>query len=406
MTWFGNAVTLADSPQLDAFNRLRVSTPIDLFSSVHQYNTGPLFWESVLNGGAVTHLPNESGIQLSTGGAAAGNYAIHQTKIYHRYQPGKSHFVTKTFNFGSAGDVNVARRDGYFDDSNGIFLEQSGTAINWVKRSFVTGAVVDTAIAQAAWNVDKFDGTGPSGVTLDFTKSQFLWIDMEWQGVGSVRCGFILGGVMYVAHEFDGQNVNASVYMTTANLPLRTEIRNIGAATGAATMKSFCQSVVSEGGQLSVPGIPFSASNGIGTIGVTTRRPVLSIRMASTLNGVTFRGHVEPQILEITASTNSAYWELIYNGTLTGAAFSAVDATNSGTEFDVAATAITGGTRIASGYVSAGGGASRGAVNTDLAQKIILAKTYAGVSDIFSVVCTSFSGTSNVSASINWREQY
>jgi hypothetical protein len=406
MTWFGDQVSFKDGPNLDAFNRLRVSTPVDLFASIVQYNTSPLFWEAVTTGGSVTHLPNESGVQLSTGAGTSGNFAIHQTKLYHRYQPGKSQMIFMTFNFGSAGDTNVTRRLGYYDDNNGLFLEQAGTSVRWVRRTFTSGSIVDNAVAQASWSIDPMDGTGPSGITLDFTKAQFMFVDFEWQGVGRARCGFFVGGTPYLAHEFNSQNMLETVYMTTPHLPLRYEIRNTGTASGATTMRQFCQSVSSEGGVAQEPGIPFSASNGITTIAVTTRRPVLSLRLASTLNGIAYRGHIEPLLVELSTSTNDAYWELVYNGSLTGAAFAAVNSTHSGAEFDVAATAITGGVRLAAGFVTAGFGIARGSTAEELTQKLTLAKTYAGVSDIISVVCTSFTGTSNISSAITWREQY
>jgi hypothetical protein len=73
-----------------------------------------------------------------------------------------------------------------------------------------------------AWNGDKLDGTGASGLTLDLTKPQILWIDFEWLGVGNVRCGFIINGQYIVCHTYQTANVywNFCLY-TTAILPIK-----------------------------------------------------------------------------------------------------------------------------------------------------------------------------------------
>jgi hypothetical protein len=123
--------------------------------------------------------------------------------------------ILNTFVFNEA-KTGLRQRVGYFGANNGIFLEQDGTTVNLVKRSYISGSVVDTKVAQASWNGDKLNGTGDSGLTLDLTKSQIFWIDVEWLGVGSVRCGFIINGEYYVAHTFHHANVLDSVYMTTA----------------------------------------------------------------------------------------------------------------------------------------------------------------------------------------------
>jgi hypothetical protein len=86
-------------------------------------------------------------------------------------------------------------------------------------RTYIGGSVDNTTrrVEQSAWNGDKLDGTGASGLTLDLTKPQILWMDFEWLGVGNVRCGFIINGQYIVCHTYQTANVyGTSVYMTTA----------------------------------------------------------------------------------------------------------------------------------------------------------------------------------------------
>ncbi len=393
---------------IDAFGRQRVSEVTTLFDSQAQYSANMRDWsQAVVGTGAVTHLPNESSVQLSTGGGGAGASAIRQTRLCWRYQSGKSQWIFQTFVLGAAA-TNVVTRFGYFDANNGPFIERNDTDVRLVLRSATSGAPSDANfVSQADWNIDPMDGTGPSQKTIDWTKSQLMFIDLQWLGVGRVRIGFFLDGVPRVAHEFDNGNLLTGVYMTTANLPLRGEISNTGAATGAHTAKMICSSVMAEGGsEFFQRGNLNSASNGTTTIAVTTRRPILSVRPAATFNGIT--NHAWYLLIEalFNVRTNDIFWEVVFGGTLTGAAFAAASA-DSCVEADVSATAIAGGISVVKGYGAAGVGAASGAAIAGTAGQFpnsvdSLLGTQAG----HSIVVTSMTGTANVGVAANWREIY
>ena len=393
-----------DPAMVDAFARQRISNPVSLFDSTHQYGTSTILWEQALTGtGSVTHLPNESAVHLSTGGTASGAKVVRQTHRYHRYQPGKSQLVLITGNIGS-GVTNLRKRIGYFDDQNGLYFEVLSTGVSVNMRSYSSGAAVNTTVLQASWNVDKLDGTGTSGITLDLTKAQIFFIDFEWLSVGDVRFGFFIGGKPVVCHRFANANSQTTCYMTTANLPVRVEIENTGVTSGTNTMKQICCSVISEGGVDGERGLIVAAGNGITTKAVTTRRPICSIRPKLTFNSITNRGHVEPLQADIYADSN-AYFELVRNGTLTGASFASVSS-NSITEFDTAATAISGGDVLEAGYVSTGFKSTSNGQNSLLAKLSLTLDMTGSTADIFTLVVTSFSGTANCSGTFTWKEQW
>ena len=390
---------------IDAFGRARVSDPVTVFDAGHQYNINPLVWTSVLTGsGAVTHLPNESSARLTTGDLVAGSKAVLQTKAYHRYQPGKSQLVLFTGVFGHP-EAQVRRRYGYFDDDNGLFFEQTPQGMSVVVRSKASGTVVNKSIAQDKWNLDKLNAVGPSGINIDWSKAQIFLIDLEWLGVGRVRFGIVLGGAIVYVHEESHVNTLTGVYMTSANLPVRAEVENLGTAFDEpAVFKQICASVISEGGQEDDRAFLFSAGNGITTVGVTTRRAILSIRPKLTFNDIPNRGQVVPTEIDFYAASN-AYYEIVIGGTLGGTPSwtSANDA--SIVEFDVAGTTVTGGTVVESGFVTTAGGNSRGQGRNGILGRLPLVLNAAGdASDILSVVVTSFSGTAATSASVTWRE--
>lgn len=129
----------------------------------------------------------------------------------------------------------IRKRVGYFDDDSGIYLEVYNGSVKVVIRSKVSGSVVNTEVAQANWNLDKLDGSGPSRATLDITKAQILMIDLQWLGVGRVRIGFVVNGVTYYVHQFLHANKISTVYMSNANfrwaLILNPTIAGIDAAS-------------------------------------------------------------------------------------------------------------------------------------------------------------------------------
>ena len=230
----------------DAFGRLRISSPFTLFDSSHRFSNNDLFNED-FTGTASTSYNADQGLLDLTIGSASGDQVLRESVKVFGYQPGKSLLVMNSFTMATPKE-NLRQRTGYFGTENGFFVEVDGTDTYLVKRSSVSGSPVDTRLIQGSWNVDNLDGTGPSGLTLDISKSQIFWCDIEWLGVGSVRMGFIINGQFVVCNVFHHANSIEGTYATTASLPLRTEITNTGTTSGPTTYKEICSTVISEGG--------------------------------------------------------------------------------------------------------------------------------------------------------------
>jgi hypothetical protein len=374
---------------VDAFGRLRVSQPYTLFDSQNRYAADNQFDVSTTGTGTTSFLPNEAAVKMEVTGAGVGS-VLRQSYRSFPYQPGKGLLVLATFVMDSSMSLNLTQRVGYYNDQNGVFFQRVDGVYSFVLRSYVTGSVSNVrTVNQADWNGDKLDGTGDSGYTLDPSKAQILWMDFEWLGVGSVRCGFIINGQYIVCHTFNNANEITNVYMTTAILPVRYEIVSTTSAV-AASMKAICCSVISEGGfeQTSIDHVA-RRTTVLGTIG-TTFLPVVSIRLASGRTGAV----VLPNRVQVLPTTNQNYEvALIKNPTLTAASWTAVP-TDSNVEFDVAATATTGGSIVQTDYVTSTG--SGGVGNTSAATgynfDLQLGATIAGVSDIYTVAVRTVSG--------------
>lgn len=374
---------------LDAFGRQRVSEPYTLFDSQNRYAADNQFDVSTTGTGTTTFLSNEAAVKMEVTAGGVGS-VIRQSYRSFPYQPGKGLLVLATFVMDSSQSLNLTQRVGYYNDQNGVFFQRVDGTYSFVLRSYVTGSASDArTVNQSSWNGDKLDGTGPSGLTLDPSKAQILWMDFEWLGVGSVRCGFIINGEYITCHTFNNANEITNVYMTTAILPVRYEIKTVTSAV-AASMKAICCSVVSEGGfeQTSIDHVA-RRTTVLGTIG-TTFLPLVSIRLASTRLGAV----VLPNRVQVLPTTSQNYEvALIKNPTLTGASWAAVP-TDSNVEYDVSATATTGGSIVQTDYTTASGSGGATGLNASTGYNwdLQIGASIAGTSDIYTVAIRTVSG--------------
>lgn len=395
----------------DAFGRFRVSTSSPVFDNKNIYNSSQNQWEEAVNGAgaAIAHIPAESSVGLTVGTVSGGS-AIRQTKRYHAYIPGKSQYITLTGVLG-AGKTNVTTRVGYFDANDGLFFEQADTTLKVVIRSSTSGSPVETEIDQTEWNMDKFDGTGPSTINLDTSKAQIFIIDFQWLGVGRVRFGFSINGKIHYCHEFKNANVTTTVYMATPTLPIRYEIVNTDTTASTTTLKEICCSVSSEGGY-TLPGFEFAAAMGITTKAVTTRAPILAIRLKGSFSSKENRRTARFLRANLYSDADT-FFEVAHLHTPSSITATWSDVgTGSALEKAVGAnvTSITGNPEhiIESSYVGSGVGSSTTTTAVDSSfinlHSFISQNMDSDNSQIFLIYATSFTGTANVAASISWLE--
>ena len=430
-TLTGTVITTVVAGQQDAFGRLRISEAFTLGDYKHTYGVDSSFRDTVSNGGTVTHTANQSSARLATSNNV-NSYAIHQTKMYHNYMPGKSQLIKTTVNF-YANTTNVTKRTGYFDDLNGIYFEQNGDGVlSFVIRTNTSGSPSDTRrITQAQWNHDTCNttiaGTSTDGSNfglvgswnLDITKTQIIFIDFQWLGVGRVRCGFVHNGLMIIAHEFYNDNRLPVVYMSNPNLPIRCEIRNTGTTTGGY-FDQICSTVVSEGGYVE-SGIDFSVDSGQTSQSITVANgvyPIIAIRLKNSFRTYPNRVVVRSGNINVYAEEFPTYWSLIKladlsNITLANSTWISVSA-DSAVEYNPSATAITGGDRLDGGIVgtSSPGGSAKGTGTAPVNQPSNAKKNFiaqnqdSSDSEIYVVCGKAIGGTTKMWVDFQWREIY
>jgi len=403
-----------DSPSIDAFARLRVSEPHTIFDTKNIFDDDaiagtaenqPLFWDNQqTSGGSTTTVynVNQAKQTLSVANGVAG-VRVRQTLQRFNYQPGKSQLIFITFNLNDLYEGNN-KRVGLFDENNGIFLEGSGTDLNIVRRTYTSNETVDNQVIQSSWNIDPMDGTGPSGITLDCTKTQILIIDFEWLGVGRVRTGFVIDGLIYYVHEFLNANNLTTVYMSTPNLPIRYEIENTG--TGPAdSIDCICSSVISEGGVEEL-GMVRSASTStlVDANAAGTTYALIGLRLKSAYKGATV--NILAMSMMETAGSKDILWSLQYNPTVAGA-FTYNNLSNSAVQVAYGATAntVTNGKIIASGFFNSANGGISGVASQNINTALKIGTKIDGT-QIPIVLCATPIVVTNadVYGSLTWRE--
>jgi len=411
MSYFGG-VSIKDGANLDAFSRLRISSPTGIFDSTFRYDLAPLQYEQITSSGTISHDATDSNALLSI--SAATGLAALQSYRWIRYQPGRSQLVAITFVMGSAA-ANVTRRVGLFSATNsgatvtvtnGVYLEQTGAStINICLTN--AGTQADQTIAKASWNIDPLDGAGPSGKTLDLSKAQILIIDLQWLGVGRVRVGFDIDGQVFYAHQFLNANSITDTYMQSATLPIRYEITTSASAT--ADMKPICAAVISEGGDEDPHGYEFSAEF-TGTAGNGTPVHIGSIRPFVTFNSIQTRYRIIPTSIESIVTGNSpVIFSVVYGATFSagptwaGAALSAY----SGTEITTAGGTIATSPITARQWYNASSATTKQSGGVDLSDFYPLTLDAAGANramGTMSIYATGIGATSACRVAINWKE--
>ena len=389
----------------DAFGRVRVSEPYTLFDSSFRYSDSERRWNTRTSGsGSITYVP-ESGCLDIMVGSTSGDEVIRQTDRVFGYQPGKSLLIMNTFTFAEP-KTNLRQRVGYFLKKNGIFLERDGEDIYIVKRSNSTGSIVETRIPQSQWNVNKLNGSGADGITLDLTKSHIFWMDIEWLGVGSVRTGFVINGQFIVCHIFHHANTITGTYMTTASLSCRYEITNTGATSGSSTMKQICSTVLSEGGYTQ-EGLSRSVSNPL--TGRTLPKnqqdfPMVSIRLRSNRTDAV----VVPRATTLYGFQGTPYkYKIIKGATITGGTWEIEDSASS-VEYNLTADSALGGITLYEGIFK--GQANFEPLNfrhyfdhsLQLTRDIIDSDS---AGDTFTIVLRCTSNNDKAIAALNWQER-
>ena len=415
VTQYDMRVSSPDGPIVDAFGRLRVAEPHTIFDSKQTNDNAPLFWDDAEKSGGgtgSTYNANQASTTIAVG--AEAGVRTRQTKMRFNYQPGKSQVIMMTGILG-IGASGITQRIGFGDDDNGLFFETIDGVFQVNQRTKTSGSVVNNRTIQSDFNIDTLEGKGPSGVTIDLSKTQIFWIDFEWLSVGRVRFGFVIDGKLIYFHEIDHANDLIVAYMSTPNLPLRYEIENSGTG-GAANVTHICTTVISEGGaeELGVLHYESTTSNRVGALthinanSVDVAYALIGLKLKSGFKDVTVRLASKSIVAE---TSDDFEWLILLNPTVAGT-FTYADKTDSavqtaiGNADDPSTNNITDlGTVLTGGFAAAtAAGGGGGSITSELSNALHLGSTIAGVQDAIVLAVRPLGANANIHGGLSWRE--
>jgi hypothetical protein len=394
---------IGDISALDSFNRLRVSNPYTIFDSKQLYDKQPLLFDENTGGSATSvHSTTHSRVRMTVT-ASASDYVIRQTKQRFNYQPGKSSLIF--FTFLGDQDSGVIKRAGFFDGTganyltpnNGIFLQIDENDISW--NICKNGSTTET-VTQQNWNKDVMDGTGSSGINLDFGAVQLGVIDFEYLGTGTVRVGFVIDKKLIYVHHFNHSNDSSftSVYMSTPNQPIRYDIQSDG--TGEGYFDHICSTSMSEGGveETGVTHTIDTENTHLDADTADTPYVLLALRLKTTHLDLT----IIPSFISMISETNDDFrWSIHLNPTYNGS-LSYGDITNSGCQYAAGATAndITAqGLKTDAGYAK-----SNFAVDFPIKSLPRLGSQIDGTRDELILAVTPLSSNADIQGSLTFKE--
>ncbi len=428
-----NSITVFDNEveaSLDAFGKLRVSMPNTLLDIRFPSN-------SIASGANSNFLKNISQICSKSSGSYSATYEkskaiisgtnagyyISQSRNYITYQPGKS-LLFMSSGILNPSNSNFTSRLGLFDNefttsasyptvNNGVYFEySSGNPSVNVKNDTVT------SISQSSWNIDKMNGTGSSGLNLDFTKTQLFVIDMEWLGVGRIRFGFYAYGRIHYCHQITNINILTSPYTNNINLPICFSLHSTNSSAGSGNIRQICSTIISEGGYNPV-GRPFSASNSQENVDSPVTVPTTETALLAIRGGGInyYHQNIIPTGISIidTATNNNLLYRLRlyqdggFGGSIT---WSSVDNNCSVVQYAKSA-AITGFTSTNSKLLDQGYFYGRGTIAFnglgDVFNNLVLQLTanIDNTSDVLILTCQKIGQNSTeVYSTISWQEIY
>lgn len=348
---------------LSAFGDIINVSPTPVFQSDFVYGLNNQIWSTaVVSGTGAAVDTNASRLRVQSGTANNGYAYLTSRKIL-KYRAGSGMLARFTTAF-SAAEVSSTQLVGVGAiasnvPTDGYFVGYSGATFGIFH--YVRGSA--TFIPQSSWNGNTLDGA--EGVNAgDFTKGQVWQIIYPYLGYGAIRF-YCLNqhGQWILVHTIQYPNTTAATQLANPNLQFLAFTLNTGATANKIIYVGSVGVFIT--GERSLVSSPQRAADST-KAGITAETNLLSIRNATTYNGVTNRSLIKLRSIHFGSTQNSGVcvMRITIGATLGGTpSFAAVSGTTADdgvtitsgqsiASVDAAGTTLTNGTRIYSVYVS------------------------------------------------------
>ena len=318
---FDDGISIQDSGNLTAFSRLRTADARLVGEWRYMYGSGTSVEQNdKLAGNGYLVADHARNCYLARVSTANNDLVVRQTKQYNSYIAGTSNLAFITFT-ANQPKTNLVQEIGLFDDYNGFFFRLNGTGAEFViRKSSNYSTITENVVSQIDWNLDKLDGTkskyNPSGYLADWSKSQILVLDYQWLGLGRVRVGFSIDGMIQYVHQFTHANQVTEVYINQPSLPCRYSIKNVGTTSSNSELMLICSAVYSEGSDVETGfSRTVSTGNTIHTLtNGTSEQCVLAVKLKNSLLGKPNRSKSKFTNVNVTATQDINYKVVVLPG--------------------------------------------------------------------------------------------
>lgn len=293
-----------------AFDEVRVAQPHPVAGWTFNYTFNGRHVVQTQTGGAPAITVSLGRAVVSVSGPSQSNTL--ETRAALRYLPGVGGLLRMTAPF-AAPAADLFQEAGIGDASDGLFLYFNELTFGVLLRSSSTGAVVPTFVPQTDWNVDPFDGTGPSGATFDPLLGHPFSFSYQWLGYGALALSIEdpVTGRFFLAHVFMFAGTSLTTSIRNPTLPCHVRLVTGPAyAAGLRTLHTPSAMAFADGD----PGVPvgdvlaadWQVGNAKATpAGATTERPIVAVRNGATFGGITSRIRAELTSLSLCASISA-----------------------------------------------------------------------------------------------------
>jgi hypothetical protein len=286
-------------------------------------------------------------ISLSTGATINSSSTVLSSEVA-RYIPGYS----AEFGIGMRipgipiGEQKVEWGGETLDRLNGFYWREDSEGLKVVRER--NGIEAEVTI-QGNWNIDKLDGTGPSGYTLDPTRGNIYQVDYTWYGYGNISFS-IIGSVRGVQRPIPVHTIQLGEFsgtsITNPTLQLFSRVFNGNTASDITAFLGGRQySIV---GQYR-PKYRFTGDTRDSVAVTTANTPLISFRPKAGYNDRTIK--VDSYNL-LNVGNIPVSVSLIVGATVVGGTWATptgYTASETAVEANVSLTSITGGFKVYNG---------------------------------------------------------
>lgn len=390
-----------DNMSGDAFGRIRTSGTGNRWDCEFFNDKQPTIVDEVVSGtGTAVYDSTARDVVLAVNSTEDASAALY-SHIDIPYTPGNSQLIEVTGALGNSPNGFAS-----------CFL-----------RSTVTGTTTEQEVPQNEWDVC----LNP----IDWSMSQILVMDFQSLRVGRIRIAANVKGKNMPLCAITNDNLRRTGFWQTPSLPVYWRTYNSGEFTvcemgygdefngigirvrylknSGHNVRAICATVKSEGGVglFDMAGYSRSVDNGtVRRLVTATLTPVLSLRVKSILGSITNRGLYIPDNFSLDCDYPVLY-KILYRSVLTAPVWADVDVVNSGMQYDVSATAVTGGIVVNSGYFSAGDQKPNSPSDSlgGVLGRTVMALGRGSTVDTLTIAAIRTTGTnSNAAGAISWRE--